>query len=148
MAVSAITGLSYLQSAYASGTLLLNNAESFGVLTISTYFLRLSGVLACSVIPTAASYTILELLAFDNTLITIGSFVVFFYTAVISLVMLSTTTESMSAIFVFYSLEYEMQTIGRVVEICNAKEKLELCYSTGFSEQFAPIGKERVRAQS
>ena len=94
MAVSAITGLSYLQSAYASGTLLLNNAESFGVLTISTYFLRLSGVLACSVIPTAASYTILELLAFDNTLITIGSFVVFFYTAVISLVMLSTTTES------------------------------------------------------
>lgn len=78
----------------------------------------------------------------------IGSLVVFYFSAMISLIVFSTVTESMNAMFVFYSLEYEMQLLGLAVEITTGKENLELCYSSSFTEEFVPIGSERCRRSS
>lgn len=140
MVVSALTGLSYFDSAYASSSLLLNNTSSFAVLTISNHFIRLGGMFVCSSVPTAASYFLLRTLEFDDSMVLIGSSVVFFFCAIVSLGVLSLVSASMNAMFVYYSLEYEMQQIGLTVEIIQCKDMLELCYSTGFAEEFAPIG--------
>lgn len=128
--IMSFTGEDFVTSCKSTGIIIFKNLGVFSVITIVSNFFYYSGLLLCAGIPTALTGIIVSNIDIKDTSMPI--LLVFFSSLLISNTFLTTFTETLTSVFVFYSLDLQLQEYG--INIVNIPSDMQLLLEHAFDD--------------
>lgn len=118
----AFTGQGYIQSAKSAGLLIFSNLGLFVTVDIITAFFFYVAVIVCIGIPTAVSAVIFANIGLNPLLVTSVIvyliIIVFMFSLLIGMTFITTFTDSLSAVFLFYCMDKKLTEYGITQSNC------------------------------
>lgn len=128
--IMSFTGEDFVTSCKSTGIIIFKNLGVFSVITIVSNFFYYSGLLLCTGIPTTIAGIVVSNIDIKDP--TMPILLVFFSSLLITNIFLATFTETLTSVFVFYSLDLQLQEYG--INIVNVPSDMQLLLEHAFDD--------------